>query len=365
MSAIRLAESESRLVLAADALDADPWLLNVENGTIDLRTGTLREHRREDCITKLVSVCYVAAAEHPVWEAFLDQVTGGDAAVRGFLQRAAGYSLTGATSEEKLFFLHGPSATGKSTFVAAIEAALGDYARTADFDTFIRRRGDQGPRNDIARLEGARVVIANEVEPGKALAPGLVKATTGGDRISARPLYKEAREFRPEFKLWWVANDRPPVSAYDKAIWRRIIQIPFLHVVPKESRDLALKTKLTNDPAIRRAVLAWMVAGCLVWQEHGLAVPDIILDYTAEYRAENDPLHGWIEDQIDLDPGAWTAAADLHKDYLSWASANGQADPVASNQPEWSESLKARGCKGGKQKGDRGWHGIRFRGADG
>lgn len=364
-AAVRLARSEKAIVLAADSLDTNPWLLNVKNGTIDLRTAELRAHQRDDFITKTAPVSYAENAEHSSWEAFLDQITDGDGMLRGFLQRVAGYSLTGTTVEEKLFLLQGPGATGKSTYAGAIHAVLGEYARTADFDTFLRRRGDAGVRNDIARLEGARLVVCNEVEPGRHLAEGLLKTITGGDVVTARFLYKEAREFRPAFKLWLVANDRPSVSAHDEAIWRRILQIPFLHVVPEDKRDPAVKHNLTHDPAIQTAILAWMVKGCLAWQENGLAVPHIVLDHTSEYRAENDSLRGWIEDCVDLDAAAWTRTAALHKSYAGWTAANGQADPLASTHRDWRESLRSHGCTQGKHKGDRGWHGIRLRGAEG
>src|SRR5262249_32059747 len=159
----------------------------------------------------------------------LERVTGGDAELASFLQRAVGYSLTGHTSEEVLFFLHGSTATGKSSKLDAIRAVLGEYAAVADFETFLKRRGDAGIRNDIARLAGARFVVSIEVDDGKALAEGLIKLLTGGDVVTARFLYREAFEFQPRFKLWLAANERPRVRADDAAMWRRIIQVPFVH----------------------------------------------------------------------------------------------------------------------------------------
>lgn len=174
-AAVSLAQFERPVIVRANQLDADQWLLNARNGTIDLRTGELQPHDRADLITKLAGADYDRFARSARWESFLDRTTGGDQELRAFVQRVAGYTIAGVTDEEILAFAHGPGATGKSTFVEAIKSALGDYATTADFETFLARRGDAGVRNDIARLAGARMVLSVEVEDGARLAEGLVK----------------------------------------------------------------------------------------------------------------------------------------------------------------------------------------------
>ena len=234
---LSLAESEPDIPVEPKCLDADPMLLNCDNGTVDLHTGKLREHRRQDLITKLALVIYDLDARSDLWDEFLSEATGGDDALVIFLQRAAGYSLTGDTSEEVLFFIHGPQAAGKSTFVEAIKTVLGGYATTADFEAFLSRREVGGPRNDIARLAGSRFVASIEVDEGKKLAEGLVKMLTGGDTVTARKLYQEAFEFRPTFKLWLAANHTPRVREDDEAMWRRILTVPFIHTVPKGQRS--------------------------------------------------------------------------------------------------------------------------------
>lgn len=286
---VSLAASEEAVVARSGQLDADPWLLNVQNGTIELETGKLREHGQRDLITKLAPVAYDPDAVSPRWDAFLERVTGSDRDLLGFIQRLAGYTITGRTDEEILAFPHGPGATGKSTAVEAIRGVLGDYGCTADFETFLARRGDAGIRNDIARLAGARMVVSVEVDDGKRLAEGLIKALTGGDTITARYLYAEAFEFTPQFTLWLVANARPRVHADDDALWRRILQIPFTVVIPPDERDPELKRALRTNPVEQAAILAWLIQGCRDWQTRGLDVPDRVRDYTAEYRAENDP----------------------------------------------------------------------------
>ncbi|MGO9976814.1 MAG: phage/plasmid primase, P4 family [Solirubrobacteraceae bacterium] len=277
-AAVTLAQTERPVIVRSNALDSQPWLLNVLNGTLDRRTGDLREHRRDDLLTKLAPVNYDKQAASPLWSSFIAEITGGDGDFTAFLQRAVGYTLTGDVGEEVLFFAHGPAATGKSTFLEALKATLGgEYAVAADFEAFLKRRNDYGIRSDIARLAGARLVLGTEVDDGKQLAEGLVKQLTGGDTVTARFMYRDYFEFRPSFKLWLAANHRPRVNADDEAMWRRILQLPFTQVVPSERRDPELKRMLTTDPAVRSAILAWAVEGSIEWAARGLGVPQRVV----------------------------------------------------------------------------------------
>ena len=355
-AAVSLAQSELPVVAVADDLDGDPWLLTADNGTIDLRTGKLRPHDRADLITKLAGATYDPDARSEHWEKFLDRITGGNVELRAFIQRVAGYTTAGVTDEEILPFAHGPGATGKSTLVEALKAALGDYAATADFETFLARRGDAGVRNDIARLAGARMVVSVEVDDGKRLAEGLVKTLTGGDTVTARFLYAEAFEFTPRFTLWLVANTRPRVNADDDAIWRRILQIPFTVVIPPDERDPELKRALRSDATEQSAILTWLVQGCLEWQRRGLDIPAVVREYTAEYRAENDLLGEWIADECQLGPDHWTSANDLRAAYEKWCEGAG-VKPIDAGRL-WGAALKSRGCIRKKRSAGHGWQGI-------
>jgi putative DNA primase/helicase len=355
-AAVKLAEIDRAVIVDPDELDANPWLFNAANGTVDLRTGELRAHDRADILTKITPVVYEPDVRSDLWESFLERVTGGDQELLGFLQRAVGYTLTGHTSEEVLFFMHGSTATGKSTKLEAIKAVLGEYAAVADFETFLKRSGDAGIRNDVARLAGARFVLSIEVDDGKALAEGLLKLLTGGDTVAARFLYRETFEFQPRFKLWLAANARPRVSADDAAIWRRILQVPFVHVIPEAERDERVKLQLRTDPGVHTAILAWAVEGCLQWQKIGLAVPKSVLDYTAEYRAENDPLRHWLADRCDLRPEAWASTGRIRQSYEAWCEENGE--PTLT-QRKLTAALAAKGCTNEKAtSGTRGWRGI-------
>jgi putative DNA primase/helicase len=353
---IELAKTEPGVPVIPSDLDRDIWLLNCLNGTLDLRTDRLLPHRRRDLITRLAPVEYDERARSHHWTDFLERILP-DRRVRRFVQRAVGYSFTGDTREEKLFFVHGASNTGKTTLLEGLKRTLGDYALTTDFDTFLKRRSDAGIRNDVARLAGARLVVSVEVDEGKRLAEGLVKTLTGGDRVTARFLYQEFFEFEPQFKLWLAANTRPRVNAEDEAMWRRIVQVPFTQVIPPAERDPEVKRRIKENPAVRSAILKWAVAGCREWQERGLDIPAPVTKYTREYRAENDRLADWIEDSCELRPGSTAFAGPLRQSYETWALQNGE-QPIAPGA--WATALLARGLQRDRQGhgGRRVWRGI-------
>ena len=315
---IELARSEPGIAIEPSQLDANQWLLNCNNGTIDLKTGDLFNHSKDNLITKIVPVEYDPKARLDLWDDFLKTATGGNENISSFLQYAVGYSLTGDTSEEKLFFIYGPTATGKSTFIESVRAVFGNYAKTADFETFLSRSFVGGIRNDIAELAGARLVSSVEVDEGKKLAEGLVKTITGGDTIRARFLYKEAFDFIPQFKLWLVANHRPEVSAYDSAMWRRILVVDFNHVIPEEERDPTVKAALRNPEIAGPAILAWAVQGCLRWQEYGLQVPEEIKKSSETYRQEMDMLSDFIKEKCIKQIDVKVTKQMLYKQYKEW-----------------------------------------------
>jgi putative DNA primase/helicase len=346
---------QAMLPVDNQVLDRDPDLLNVANGTLDLRTANLREHHRDDWMTRVCPVAWDPAATCPRWEAFLLRAMGGNERLVAFLQRAVGYSLTGHTNEQVLLLMYGVGANGKSTFLETLRTLLADYAAITDFTTFLKRDGE-GARNDLARLVGTRFVSAVEAEAGKPLAEALVKQLTGGDTITARFLFKEFFDFRPQFKIWLAANHKPHVSGSDHGIWRRIRLIPFTVTIPEHERDPKLTLKLIEELP---GILAWAVRGCLAWREQGLGVPDEVRSATDAYRDEMDVYGGFLDEGCVVGPGTTVTAKELYEAYTTWCEANGER---AKSQKALASGLRERGFEAAKgTKGIRTWRGLRLR----
>lgn len=300
--------------------DADPWLLNVNNGTIDLRTGELLSHDRSNLITRLVPITYDRQATCPRWHQFLNEIFAGDPETVEFVQRAAGYSLTGSNKEHALFVLWGRGANGKSTFLSALSAVLGDYGENTTPETFLDRKAG-ALTNDLARLRGARFVTSIETGERQALAENFTKAVTGGDRISARFLYHEFFEFEPVFKLWLGTNHRPIIRNNDYGIWRRIRLVPFEQCFKGDRDDKDLRAKLEAELP---GILRWAVEGCLQWQQVGLTPPTTVTKATESYKEDMDALRPFLDEQCIMRPDAEAGSGDLYKAYKTWAEANGE-----------------------------------------
>lgn len=311
---IALAESEPEVRIKEDKLDADPWLLNVNNGIIDLRTGELSPHRPEHLITKLVPVEYDPDAGCPKFLVFLTEIMDGRAQLVEYLQRAFGYMLSGVTTEQVFHLFYGTGSNGKSTLLEIMRAALGDYALASDFTTFLERKY-QGIPNDIARLAGARLVTAVEAEVGKKFAEVVIKQLTGGDKITARFLNKEFFEFYPQAKFFLAANHKPIIRGTDLAIWRRIALVPFTVTIPNQKQDKRLKEKLLAELP---GILAWFVQGCLRWQRDGLMPPEEVVAATENYREQMDLLGEFLTERCVVNPKAAATAKELYCVYKQW-----------------------------------------------
>ena len=240
---VKLAETEMPVVLSAQRLDADPYLLGVKNGVIELQTGKFRAAKREDYVTKIIGTAFDAQAKCPHWEAFLEKIIE-DKELIAYLQRAVGYVLTGLTSEEVMFVLWGDGNNGKSTFRETLFAILGDYAVGSDATLLVddRRRGGATP--DLVRLHGRRLVTINETEQNDHLKELRVKYITGHDAITARDLYEGYFDFTPTHKTFLTTNNKPIVKGTDEGIWRRIHLLPFVRVIPAEERDPNFREKM-------------------------------------------------------------------------------------------------------------------------
>ena len=351
---INSARSELGISVLPSDFDRDYWLLNVLNGTIDLKTGKLRTPRREDLITKLAPVVYDAKAKCPIFWKFLEQIFNRNHELIFFLQKAVGYAMTGITCEQCLFFLHGLGANGKTTFLEVIQTMMGDYATQTTSETFMVKRHGNPITNDVADLRGARFVSAVEIESGRRMAEVLIKQMTGGDRLKARFLYSENFEFKPEFKIFLAANHKPVIQGTDTAIWRRIRLIPFTVQIPETEQDRKLPEKLKAELP---GILNWAIEGCINWQDHGLAPPKEVKAATQEYREEMDTLADFLAECCIVDTGASALASILYKKYTAWADDSGEKKPFS--QKVFGTALAERGFERGRATGGPTlWKGI-------
>lgn len=351
---LKLAQSLSPIAARPEQFDADPYLLNCGNGTLDLRTGQVREHKPDDYCTNLAPVAYDANAKCPRFLAFLDRIMDGNEELVGYLRRALGSALSGKIQEHVLFVLYGLGDNGKTTLVEVFRDMLGGYSRQAEASTLLRRRSD-GPRDDVARLPGARFVTAVEPEANRHLAEGIVKQLTGGDTIAARPLYGKLFEFRPTFKLFLVTNHKPLVQGTDHAIWRRIRLVPFLVKVPEAEQDKSLRDKLRDELP---GILGWAVAGCMEWQVKGLGDPPEVQEATQQYRVEQDLVGNFLGECCVLSPDTRAGATDLFRSFERWC---GESGAERTSQKDFGGRLAERGYKSRKVNGRMVWPGIGLR----
>jgi putative DNA primase/helicase len=369
---LALASSDRHITVHPGRLDADPWLFNCLNGTIDLRTGDLLKHDPANLISKLAPVEYDPQAEAPAWERFIGELFEGSEGVADFARRVVGYCLTGQTSEQVWFLLHGAGSNGKSTLLDVLREVFGEYGQQTAADTLLARRNESVP-NDLARLQGARFVTAAESGEGRRLDEARIKALTGGDPVSCRFLHREFFEFVPVLKLLFASNHKPRITGTDHAIWRRVRLIPFLHTwyAPHEQsepkRDNELKAKLRAELP---GILAWAVWGCLEWQRTGLAEPRVVLAATEKYRGEMDTVGSFIEDCCEMLDGVagmseadvlvqgwYVASSDLYKAYTEWCKREGEE---YETQKGLATKLAEKGFINKRTAGARTWWGLKL-----
>ncbi len=315
-----LNEIEHHLPILPIQMDRYKMALNTPSGIINLKNGDVKAHNPEYYFTKITSVDCAEAADCLRWLAFLDDIFAGDKDLIRYIQKAVGYSLTGSTAEQCAFFLYGTGRNGKSTFIDVIRDVFGDYAANIQPETIMVKSSQSNAINsDIARLKGARLVTSVEPNEGVRLNEGLLKQLTGDDTVTARKLYSEEFEFKPEFKLWMATNHKPIIRGTDTGIWRRIHMIPFNVQIPEDKVDKNLTHKLKAEMT---GIFKWCIDGCLMWQREGLQMPAAVLKSVREYRREMDVISAFIEDKCTLE--GTVQASMLYAAYASWADSNNE-----------------------------------------
>jgi putative DNA primase/helicase len=353
-AAVFLAQSEPGIPIEVAQFDTNPWALNVANGVVDLRTGQLRPHRREDYLSKLAPVAFDPAARCPRWLRFLSEIFNANDTMIAFVQKAIGYALTGVTTEQVFFLLYGTGANGKTTLLKVIVSILCDYAMSTRPETFMVKGPDANPI-DVARLRGARLVTAAEADNGQRLAEALMKQMTGGDVMTARFMRAEFFDFVPEFKIFLASNFKPVIRGSDHAMWRRVRLVPFAVAIPPEKQDRQLEVALRAEAP---GILAWAVQGCLAWQREGLGLPDEVRVATDAYRVEMDVLGQFIADRCRIDGAGEITTAELYGAYRSWCD---EVRETPMSKRTFGLRLADRGVTQARSKAARGWRGIRLR----
>lgn len=332
-----MARSEESIAILPSTLDQDPWLFNVQNGTLNLRTGELRPHDPDCNLTKLSPVTFDPDATCPTFINFLERVLGEDKELIRFVQRLVGLCLTGLTEEHILPVFYGTGANGKSTLVNVILDLLGrDYAMKAPTDFLMAKRSDSHP-TEKADLFGKRFVACVETEDGRRLSESLVKELTGGDRVRARRMREDFWEFASTHKVCLVTNHRPEIRGTDHGIWRRIKLVPFDVCIPDDEQDKQLPQQLKDELP---GILNWAIRGCLDWQRHGLQEPSRVMEATCEYRKDMDVLQQWIDERCEVGDNCKQKSRDLYEAYCKWCEARREPTPTSNR---FARQLKEKG----------------------
>lgn len=353
---LELASVNAQIARCTRDFDRDPMLLNVANGTVDLRTGEMYAARQGDLLTKLAPVAFDPAVTCPTWIAFLTWAFRSDTEVLDWVKQICGYTLTGRVDAQAWFFLHGQGRNGKTTFLEALERILGDYATRAMPDLLLAKALDQHP-TELADLQGSRMVLCIEPDLGRRFRDGLLKALTGESRLKARRMHRDPFTFDVTSKLFVAANYKPEVRDASDGFWRRVQLVPFEAQVEDGDANPVLGEKLHAEAP---GILAWCVQGCLAWQQLGaLLRPASVAGATQAYRDEQDHLRRFVDEACLVAPRAWAASGAVFAEYTRWCARSGE-EPLS--RLLFAQLLERQaGICPRRTKTARGWQGLAVR----
>lgn len=350
---LETAATMPHIVMEADQLDKDTFLLGVRNGVVNLKSGALIDARPDQYITRRTEVPYFPDAKCPTWERFILDVFQGDRELVNYIQRCLGYALTGDIREQYIWFCFGSGSNGKGTFMEIMKLVLGDYASAILFNSLMAG-GENDKNDDIADLRGTRFIFASESEKGKKLNEARVKKMTGGDTQRARKLYGDFFQFTPEWKIWVMTNHKPKITGTDEGIWRRMRLIPFLASF-KGKPDLTMPEKLRAELP---GILSWCVRGCLDWQYHGLGSSKAVDNASDAYRESEDTLGIFMAEKTARDASLAVPASDLYNAYKEWARVSGIDNTLT--MPNFKKTLEERGLEQVRSSRGNVWKGLGF-----
>jgi putative DNA primase/helicase len=354
---VALARSDASIETRSKYLDADSYLLNCRNGTLDLRTLDLRPHNPDDLLTKVAGVDFDPVASRPRWDRFVDEVTCGDRELARFLQRSFGVALSGDVSCEAVWIHHGDGANGKSTALDVISAILGDYAGTVAADALLvnPRAHEKERALVVGTMFGKRLTVTQENDAGLRLSEGIVKQLTGRDTVQARFLHNDPFDVSPTWHPHLVVNHKPVIRGTDLGIWRRVHLVPWAATFGGDKRDDGLRGKLMAEAS---GILNWLVKGFMDYRDCGLSSPEAVKAATSEYRQESDRFGEWLTDYCEADPRAITPSTELYASYRAWCEETGD---YCQNVTAFGRELTRRGYAGEKRGGRKVRVGLRLK----
>lgn len=350
-------QAKSKCAVSIESLDADGFLLNVKNGTINLRTGDLQPHNPNDLITRMIPIEYEPTAVSQEWDSFLTKIFDGKTDLIRYNQKAYGYAITESQDEQAFFFNKGGGSNGKTTLTGAVMDVLGDYATEIDPLAFmVDKNAKVGPNEAIASLYKKRLVCATEIKTGLRLNVALIKRMTGGEALRFERKFEHGFNFKPTHKLFMSGNHEPRIDDTTNSIWNRLKYIPFNVTITENERIRGYQQILVKNHG--QAILNWLVQGCLLWQKEGLAEPREVKQAIQTYRDTQDVLHDFIEEKCLEGVNETILVSEIFKTYKTWATEN---DIAAIGKNTFNERLRERGYVVRPGHGNKKyWHGIRL-----